>query len=88
MHLKIIVFPFFFISYFCTEFRNYNVIVYPTDARGSTYIPSLFRPTGFYFLFINFFLYIVTFNLVKCISLDDQNTFSQVPLLFLPRTSP
>ncbi|XP_046649399.1 protein turtle-like isoform X4 [Daphnia pulicaria] len=28
------------------ELRKYNVIVYPTDARGSTYIPALFRPTG------------------------------------------
>ncbi len=28
------------------EFRKYNVVVYPTDGQGSTYVPVLFRPTG------------------------------------------
>ena len=46
-------FPFFLFIFlvFVLELQKYNIIVYPTDARGSTYIPALFRPTGWiYFM--------------------------------------
>ena len=39
------------------EFRKYNVVVYPTDGQGSTYVPVLFRPTGPF----NFFRFISGF---------------------------
>jgi hypothetical protein len=53
------VFPFILGFYVdaAAEFRKYNVVVYPTDGQGSTYVPVLFRPTGpFNFSFASFIL--------------------------------
>lgn len=47
------------------ELRKYNVIVYPTDARGSTYIPALFRPTGWLHYLFKFYLLILSVRLSR-----------------------
>lgn len=54
------------ILFYWLEFRKYNAVVFPTDARGSTYIPVLFRPTGFVleFVALSHFVYRFVFCMV------------------------
>ena len=49
-HFSFPFFSFYFFIIIFTDILNYNNIMFPTDATGSTFFPPVFRPTGTHFI--------------------------------------